>query len=172
MKKILLPLFALALLFTQQVEGKVKGALIQTEIHASPLQDTQTAPNKIQPGTRMKLEALVRNVGDMANAPGTIHLRFALPKPLDKQKNSVLFETETVELPSIPPGQQVTISFKTPHQWPSLFDFIRNDWAMREYEAVVSIGDKAEVTGTRVISFSAYYYEGPSEQKAVKVSSN
>lgn len=148
-----------------------EGALLQTEINTTPLMHPHSKPGRIQPGTRMKLTAVVKNSGTIASAPGTIYVRFALPEPLDKQPNSVIFTTETRNIPSIPPGNAVTIEFSTPHQWSSLFDFIRDDWAMREYEAVVNVGNEEKITGTRSIAFSVYYYEGPSYEKPVHVSS-
>lgn len=150
---------------------EVEGALLQTTIHAKPTKASQENQGRIQPGTRVKLTAVVKNTGDVPSAPGNISIRFAFPKPLNKEPTSVIFETDSDNLPSIPPGETLTINFKRVHQWPSLFDYIRHDWAMREYEAVVNINDKEFITGTRAISFSAYYYEGHEEKEPVRVSS-
>jgi len=150
---------------------EVAGALLNTTIHASPVKSPRENQGRIQPGTRVKLTATVKNMGDVPSAPGKIFLRFAFPKPLNREPTSVIFETDPEGLPSIPPGETLTINFKNVHQWPSLFDYIRHDWAMREYEAVVAIKDKEYITGTRAISFSAYYYEGHEEKEPVRVSS-
>ncbi|MFQ5729503.1 MAG: hypothetical protein ACE5GN_03990 [Waddliaceae bacterium] len=173
MSKILMIFAALSLgvQLGANAEDTPHGALLQTQIQATPLQSPSTEPGKVQPRTRMELSAKVKNVGDEPNVPGTIYVRFAFPKPLDQQPTSVIFETETVELPSIMPGGTVSIDFSTPHQWPSLFDFIRHDWTMREYEAVVVVGGVEQVTGTRAIAFSAHYYEGHSQEKPAKVAS-
>lgn len=145
------------------------GAYLQAEIHASPTDNEHHTPGKVQPGTMMLLSATLKNVGDVPSAPGTAAIRFALPAPLDKQPGSVLFETESEGVPSLMPGQALTINFSARHLWPSLFDFVRNDWAMREYEAVVTVGNEEYVTGTLPISFSAFYYEGPGQEQAARV---
>jgi len=124
---------------------------------------------RIQPGTPVTLCASVKNLGKQPSAQGTIQLQFAYPKPIDTQAKSLIFETEKAELPSIEPGKDLVITFKTPHQLPSLFDFIRNDWGMRQYHALITIGDKVQLAGTRGITFSAYYYEGPSHEIPVEV---
>lgn len=171
-KKLFLMAAFCAFLSSGQLDATfVQGALLQTQINASPMQQSHGTSERVQPGTRMTLTAVVKNIGDIPSAPGKIFLRFCFPKPLDKQPASVIFNTETTDLPSIPPGDFITINFATPHQWPSLFDYIRNDWAMREYEAVVNVGGSEHVTGTRVISFSAHYYEGPAYEKSARVSS-
>lgn len=124
---------------------------------------------RIQPGSPVTLCALVKNLGKEASVPGKIRLVFAFPKPLDTQANSKLFETEELALPSIPPGKDVVVTFKNTHQLPSLFDFIRNDWGMRQYHAFITIGKDTQLSGTRGLTFSAYYYEGPSIEIPVKV---
>lgn len=155
----------------QAAQTNLKGALLQTEIRPVPVNNVQSTPGRVLPGTTVQLMAKVTNVGDVASAPGEFLIRFALPKPLDRQPNSVIYKTETVALPSIKPGDSVSFEFSKFHQWPSLFDFVRGDWAMREYEAVALIEEKEHITGTLVISFSAFYYEGPSEKKPARVSS-
>lgn len=160
---------AMSLLYFTSVHGNIDEALLKTSIHATPMQNTNSQPGKIQPGTHMQLSVVITNVGDMSNAPGSIFIRFVFPKPLNTKRESEIFKTETLKLPSIEPGKEVTIIFSTLHKWPSIFDFIRHDWAMREYEAVALIGADELVTGTRVISFSAYYYEGPKDEKPAKV---
>jgi hypothetical protein len=150
---------------------EVAGALLHTTINAKPDRTSREGAGRIQPGTPVKLSASIKNSGDVPSAAGKVFLRFAFPKPLDKESSSVVFETDPETLPSIQPGETITINFKKSHQWPSLFDYIRNDWAMREYEAIVEINRKEYLTGTRAISFSAYYYEGQEEHKPVRVSS-
>ncbi len=149
----------------------VTGALLSATIQAGPQAAEKPGEEKILPGTEIKLSAIVRNSGDVPSAPGTISIRFAYPKPLDKDPSSIIFQTEELPLPSIASGEAVTIRFHKSHQWPSLFDYIRKDWAMRQYEAAVVIKGKEYLAGTRPISFSAYYYPGQSEKKRVRVSS-
>ncbi len=171
MHKIFLSLLALMISFSCSVHAGVEGALLKTIIHAIPQDNPHSTQEKVQPGTKMQLRAIVRNEGDVPSKAGRLYIRFAFPKPLDKQENSVIFKTEVENLPSLEPGEHIAINFTTTHHWPSIFDFIRNDWAMREYEAITTIDHKELITGTRVISFSAYYYEGPASKKPVRVSS-
>ena len=153
----------------QNQESSVLGALLQAKINVVPLDVSKGQQEKIQPGARVKITAFIKNVGDQPSAPGKFFVRFAYSKPLGKQENSVLYQTETVYLPTIEPGDRFAINFSTPHQWPSLFDFIRQDWAMREYEGVVVIGNREQLIGTTSIAFSAYYYEGPVREQPIKV---
>lgn len=167
MKKSIFTLFVLFSCFS--VHGGE--ALLQTTISAIPQNNPHSTREHVQPGTVMQLQASVKNVGDAPSKAGNVNIRFAFPKPLSNQENSVIFETETANLPSIAPGQQVSLLFKKKHQWPNLFNFIRNDWAMREYQAVATIDDQTQIIGALTVAFSAYYYEGASLNKPVAVSS-
>lgn len=116
--------------------------------------------NKIQPGTPMLLKATVKNIGTQTSAPGEILIRFMFCNPLENAPQSVLFETETLTLPSILAGESVIFSFKKPHTWPSIFDFIRQDWGMRQYQVIVKYPTEDYVIGIMPIGLSAHYYEG------------
>lgn len=153
-------------------DNQVLGALLQAKIKPEPLSQSYGQSGKVQPGTRMKVGVIVRNVGDQPNAPGTLFVRFAFPRPLEKEEGSIIYQSETVPIPAIEPGEQLAFKFSAPHQWPSLFDFVRNEWATREYQAVAAIGSKEQVLGTMPIAFSAYYYDGTSPELAVRVSTN
>lgn len=155
----------------ERPERQTVGALLETTIHVKALDSSQKNPAHIQPGSSVKLSVVVRNRGDVPSAPGKIFLRYALPKSLEGNKNGIIFETDTEGLPSMPPGAALTLNFKKVHQWPSIFEYIRRDWALREYQAVVDILGSEYITGTRAISFSAFYYEGHQGKKPVKVSS-
>lgn len=128
-------------------------------------------PAKVQPGSSVKLSAIVKNIGDKVNQAGTIYIRFSFLKPLDGEPRSVLFETEKKALPSIPPGGEKEIEFTKVHQWPSVFDYIRDDWHMRQYEAVIDIKGKTQVIGRAAVSVSAKYYHGPSHEIPAEVQS-
>lgn len=154
--------------FASESEGK---ALLKTTIFAIPKNNPHSTREKVQPGTLMQLQAIVENTGTVPSDAGDIQMRFAFPEPLHSRHRTATFETEKMKLPSIAPGRQVTLVFKKKHQWPSLFDYIREDWAMKEYQAVVTIGSIAKITGTRTVAFSAYYYEGASWDKPVSISS-
>ncbi len=117
---------------------------------------------RIIPSTPIQLQLTVRNVGDLSSSEGSTWVRYALPKPLDTQKGSILYASEKMSLPSIQPGEERVFAFKTFHYLPTIYDFIRNDWGMRKYEAVVDTNGKESVIGYRPLTFSAYYYLGPS----------
>ena len=146
--------------------GDIQG-MIHTNLEAQIA--IQAEGGKIQPGTPVSLSATIKNIGEQTNAPGNIQLQFLFPKPLDKQPNSLIFETEKQPLPSIDPGKELVITFTTQHQLPSLFDFIRNDWGMRQYQALISIDNHPQIAGTLSVTFSAYYYQGPSQEIPVEV---
>ncbi len=136
---------------------EVKQAVLQGAISVQPQpQPTQYQTDKIQPGHSVKLFIVVENIGNAASPPDQIYIRYAFAKPLDKNPNSVLFETEKIDLPVIQPGSSIEIVFDAEHKWPSLPDFIRNDWGMREYQALVD----GKMIGTLAITFSSYYYPG------------
>ncbi len=141
-----------------------EGAILAATIQALPAQPFIAAPGKFQPGNPVKLSVKVSNLGKEANPPATVFLQFVFPKPLDAQPQSLLFKTEKATLPMIPPGQNVDVAFSTQHHWPALLDFIRDDWSMREYQAIVVINDSEHLIGTRSIAVSAHYYEGPNHE--------
>lgn len=152
---------------TEKTEREARGAILDAII--IPISPENEGEERIQPGRDVKLSAQIRNGGDVPSAPGTFFIRFAYPKPLDKDPGSVAFQTEEHSLPSLIPGETLTIRFDKPHTWPSLFDYIRKDWAMRQYEAIASIKGKEYLTGSRPVSFSAYYYAGQPEKKRARV---
>lgn len=140
------------LLFSGAVSADAK---LQSSINI-----TSTRPGKINPSTPVILSTRVKNIGDEKSLPGEIFIRFAFREPHTEEANSVLFETEKVDLPALSAGEEKTITFKTPHLLPTIFEFVRHDWAMRDYEAVVERGGKKEVIGKRALGFTAHYYEG------------
>ncbi|MBA3721285.1 MAG: hypothetical protein H0W88_02670 [Parachlamydiaceae bacterium] len=125
--------------------------------------------NKVQPGKEVKLKLIIENKGKIANSSGKVFIRFGYAAPLDTQPNSVLFQTEQVDLPSIEPGKKVEIDFTKSHQWPSVLDFVKYDWLMREYQVVVVIDKKEKVIGSLAVTFSAYYYPGIRKELQVAV---
>lgn len=146
-------------------------AVLQARLHvvSNNLHDVKTA--KIQPGSTVKLQAEIKNVGNLPSAPGTISIRFVLIEPLEDLLESRPFQTEVLSLPTIDPGQVFVVDFTKEHQWPSLHDFIKQNWNMRHYQALVKIeGEKKEkVIGYLPIFFSAYYYEGISTPTPLEV---
>ena len=103
----------------------------------------------------------MKNVGTEVSAPGTIYVRYAFLEPFHQHEQSILFQTEKLTLPSIAPGNEIELAFSQAHQLPSVFDYIREDWPMRQYEARVNIGGKEETIGRVALSVSAHYYQGP-----------
>lgn len=176
MKKIAATLLALLLgvgavaAVVQVKSSPLPGAHLQASISTGPAAPGQNeTANNVQPGTAVKLSALVKNIGDKVSHSGNIYVRFAFSKPLDGEPGSVLFETERQPLPPIGPGKEVEITFSKAHQWPSVFDYVRDDWHMRQYEAVVDIQGRSEVIGRAAISISAKYYNGPAHEMPAAV---
>lgn len=113
---------------------------------------------QIQPGTPVKISIKIENKGNKSSPPGELYVRYAFADPLDKETTSVLFETERKPLPSIEPDKSVEIVFDKTHHTPSLLDFVRDDWSMREYQAIAEINEREYMIGTIALTFSAYYY--------------
>jgi hypothetical protein len=145
--------------------------VLQGSIHiqpVNPIPNDQT--NKIQPGTPVKLVVTVENKGQQASPSGQLYVRYAFAHPLENEARSVIFETEKKPLPAIAPGQRVDIAFETPHHIPSLLDFVRYDWSIREYQAMAVVDDEEHLIGTLAITFSAYYYPGIKKEFPIKLS--
>lgn len=164
------------LLHTQIGYGQIQEAdcshgVLQGSIHLQPAQaipGDQTG--KIQPGTAVKLVVTVENKGQQKSPAGELWVRYAFAHPLENEAASIIFETEKKPLPAIEPGKKADIVFETPHQIPSLFDFVRHDWPIREYQAIASVNNSENIIGTLAITFSAYYYPGIKKEFPVKIS--
>lgn len=143
---------------------------IQIQSAKAAINSEQTG--KIQPGTPVKITVIVENRGEHESPVGQLYVRYAFAHPLDKEATSIIFETEKKPLPTIEPGKKVEIRFDTIHQIPSLLDFIRYDWSMREYQAITTIDKKDYTIGTLALTFSAYYYPGFKKEIPTQVSSN
>ncbi len=151
MKKILLVLFLISNI------NLFAGAILDAKIELL----ANNADNKsIQPGKEITITATITNKGTEKNKTGHFYVRFAYPTPLAANPKSELFITEKILLPPINPGKEATIQFKTIQMTPSLFDFVRNDYAMRQYQAIAVIEDKQYLIGTATLTFSAQYYPG------------
>lgn len=150
MKKILLALFLISNI------SLYAGATLDAKIELMP----NSAEKSIQPGKEIIITATLTNKGTEKNKPGHFYVRFAYPTPLADKPNSELYISEKILLPPINPGQEATIQFKTTQMTPSLFDFVRNDYAMRQYQAIAIIDNKQYLIGTATLTFSAKYYPG------------
>lgn len=136
-------------------------AVLQGSIQVQPVKPVlNDKTGKVQPGTPVKLSVAVENKGTQASPSGEIYVRYAFAKPLENESTSVIFETEKLPLPPIEPGKSIHLTFNTPHPWPSVLDFVRYDWPMREYQALAVIDGTEQTIGTLAITFSAYYYPG------------
>lgn len=149
---------------------EAKQAVLQGSIQlkpVKPLPDDESG--KIQPGTPVKIVVTVENKGPQTSSAGKLYVRYAFAKPLEREANSIIFETEKKPLPAIEPDNSVDIVFETPHTSPSLLDFVREDWPMREYQAIAVFQREEHMIGTLAITFSAYYYPGIKKEFPTKV---
>lgn len=147
--------------FKQHYLKPQTNSVLQGNIHIEPLSPLPNETKvKVQPGTAVKISLTIENKGEQTTPAGDVFIKYAFPSPLENEPTSVLYQTEKVSLPAIAPQKSTTITFAKPHQWPSLIDFIRYDWAMREYQAVFVTGGQQNVIGTQAITYSAYYYPG------------
>ncbi len=133
------------------------------------IQFSSDSEAKYQIGTPLSFGCKVKNLGLNKSSPGKLWIQFQYPKDLKDKPNSLLFKTEVQDIPSIAPGDQLLVQFKTTQTLPNLFDFIKNDWAMREYQAVLEVDGKEYVIGSANLTFSAYYYEAPQRQAPTAV---
>lgn len=149
-----------------------KNIILQSSIELSAAQASAgNEAGKIHPGTPVKIMVTIKNKGQQTNPAGQIYVRYALAHPLEKEKGSMIFETEKKPLPPIEPGNKVEIAFDAPHQIPSLLDFIRDDWSLREYQAMAVIYGEEYLLGTLAITFSAHYYPGIKKELPAAISS-
>lgn len=164
-------ILAFLLFLLTQHAGVRAEALLQTSIGINPIRNPHSTKDHVQPGTTIQLQTVIKNIGTEPSAPGDCRIQFAFPEALNQHENSVIFHTEELKLPMLKPGEEIELTFQTLHRWPSLFDFIREDWAMREYQAIATINRQKRLLSTLTVTFSAYYYEGASLNKPVAVSS-
>jgi hypothetical protein len=134
--------------------GPILKATVKINVIAS---ESNFNPDRIMPGSIVKVGAIVKNTGDKESKPEQIYIRYAFADPLHKEPNSVLFETEKENLPAILPDHTTVITFSKTHTWPSVFDYLREDWNMREYQVVAIVDGKESVIGHSTIAVSATY---------------
>jgi hypothetical protein len=157
--------------YSQTQASDIKDAILVGSIEVKPTKPLSgDRTDKIQPGTSVKLVVSVENKGQQASPLGKLYVRYAFAYPLEEEVSSIVFETEKKSLPSLEPGQKVDISFETTHQIPSLLDFVRDDWSIREYQAMAVIHPDEHLIGTLAITFSAYYYPGIKKEVPIKIS--
>jgi len=134
--------------------GPILKATVKINVISSP---DRFNPGSIMPGSTVKVGAIVKNTGDQENKRGQIYIRYAFADPLHKEPNSIVFETEKEDLPAILPDHTSVITFSKTHTWPSVFDYLRDDWNMRQYQVVVVVDGQESVIGHSTIAVSASY---------------
>lgn len=138
----------------------VAETMVQGELVLESLEPVATFPGSIQPGKPVKIKLILSNRGQAVTPAGEAIVQYGFGKPLEDHIESVIFQTEKAPVSPIEPGASVEITFKTPHQLPSIYDFVRNDWSMREYQAVLQFGNSKTIVAILPLTFSAYYYPG------------
>lgn len=164
--------FLLMFFYSQEVYAQFeeRAAILQAAILVEPVpQPAQYKTEKIQPGQSVKISVLIENIGDSLSPSSKLYVRYAFAKPLEKDPSSVLFETKKLDLPPIQPNSSIEVPFEETHKWPSLPDFISQDWGMREYQAIIEVENQEKIIGTLAITFSAYYYPGIRKEMPVKL---
>lgn len=144
-------------------------ATLQSSIDIQPAEAREESSKKIQPGTSVKLRLLIENRGPQTSPTGEVYIQYAFIKPLDNHPRSVIFQTEKQFVPALKPGQKIAIDFQNAQSLPSLPDFIREDWPMREYQAIFIVDEDQTVLSTRALTFSAYYYPGLQHEIPVEI---
>lgn len=169
---VILGLFLLARIgYGQMPWVDIKHVILQGSIHIQPINAVAgDQTGKVQPGTPVKIVVTVENKGQQASPAGQLYVRYAFAQPLAQETTSIIFATEKQPLPVIEPGHKVDIAFDTPHQIPSLLDFVRYDWSIREYQAMAIINQEEHMLGTLAITFSAYYYPGIRKEFPIQLS--
>ena len=130
--------------------------IMKADIMISSVNDSNSS--KIIPGQPVKLKALVKNSGSKKSLRSKIQVIYDYTKPLKSESEKPLYTSKVVEIPEIEPGKSFLVEFDTPHKLPSIADFITEDWALREYQAVLTEADTPKIIGSLAITFSAYYY--------------
>jgi hypothetical protein len=152
--------------YSEAKAGDSTSAILQGTIRIQPVVGGNQ--ERIQPGTPVKFKVMVENKGEQASPSGQIFLRYAFAKPMQNETGSIIFESEKKDLPSIEAGKEIEMSFDLAQELPSISDFVRDDWALREYQAVVEIYKESRIIGTLALTFSAYYYPGITKQFSAK----
>lgn len=163
-------ILALAKVTRGQAEDQAASfAILQAKIQIQPVDPKGLVQDKIQPGSAVKVSLKITNKSSVPSVPGQVYIQYAFIEPLQAHARSVIFQTEKELFPSLKPGEETTIHFQTPQQLPSLTDFIRDDWALREYQAILVLGDQSVVIGKQALTFSAYYYPGFAHEIPIEV---
>jgi len=153
----------------QEEKKAVRGAILEAIVNILPSKPIEANPHVIQPGTDVQIQVIVKNTGDAPSAPGSLFARFRLPENFKKTVNDVVYNSEHITIPSIDPGKTLEITFRAEHLTPSLLEFVRADWGMRQYQAVLRIDGQDYVLGHGSLTFSCYYYPTTPQEEPTSV---
>ncbi len=148
-----MPLLLQTALLTSQEEIS-----LTAEIALAQMGTKSDNPQHFQPVFPVQISTTVINKSTSATKPQKVLVRYAYPQPHQKSLESIIFETEAVDLPILQPGEEKNIVFTKGHQLPTLADFIHQDWPMRQYQSVTVQEGSEQVVGTLALTYSAYYY--------------
>lgn len=132
-------------------------SLLKAEISLAQ-SETADKQMKFQPVFPVIINVSVKNESASTSDPATIIVRYAYPQPYQSYFDSSIFETEAIEIPILRSGEERSFEFQKKHTLPTITDFVRQNWPMRQYQAVVSEGEKEQIIGTLTLTYSAYYY--------------
>ncbi|MBS4168222.1 hypothetical protein PARA125_000855 [Parachlamydia sp. AcF125] len=133
----------------------------------NPLEQMQEG--QIQAGVEVSFSVKIKNLGNQPNPPGNLQIHYKFPSSLSHLSTASLFETEILPLPTLNPGEEKMVTFDKKQRMPTLYDFVRDDWGKREYQAIVKIAGQEHLLNTVALTFSAYYYEIPVASKIVAI---
>ncbi|CCB85596.1 putative uncharacterized protein [Parachlamydia acanthamoebae UV-7] len=155
-------------------ETNTSKALLKGEVSIKPVATVDNPPEQmregqIQAGIEVAFSVKVKNEGNQASQPGTLQVYYRFPPSLQHLSSASLFETEEVSLPVLQPGEEKMITFDKKQRMPTLYDFVRDDWGKREYQAIARVAGQDQVLHVVALTFSAYYYEIPISTKIAAV---
>jgi len=143
------------LLAAENPHTLLKGVISLTPIPTIDNPPEQLITGQIQSGIEVAIQVKVKNEGKLPSSPGTIFVQYQAPTYQLKP----LFETEVLPLESLNPGEEKIIQFSKKQRMPTLYDFVRDDWGKREYQAIAQFEQTQTNLGILSLTFSAYYYE-------------
>lgn len=176
MHKTLISLWIGGLLFFSFMPGTaqegnkayLRGAISLTPVPTIDNPPEQMVPGRIQSGIEVAVQVTIKNEGELPSQSGTLLVKYDFPFI---EQSKPLFETEMLLLPSLKPGEEKVFKFAKQQRMPTIYDFVREDWGKREYQAIAQINDQSHTLGVLHLTFSAYYYDTPIPTPLAKVPS-
>lgn len=149
-------------------ETYLKGTISLTPIPTIDNPPEQIVPGRIQSGIEVEIQVKVKNEGKFSSQPGTLLVKYDFPFSTNEK---TLFETEKLTLPTLNPGEEQIFKFSKRQRMPTIYDFVRDDWGKREYQAIAELAGHKHTLGLLNLTFSAYYYDIPSSSPVAMVPS-